>query len=64
MYANSKKITAVLFLDYQYSMTVQIRCELTKLIQQQIFQITITINRSVLSVSRPLLLSSKYVFNK
>ena len=60
MYANSKKITAVLFLDYQYSMTVQIRCELTKLSQQNIsnnnnFKI---INQSVLSVNRLLLSSS------
>ena len=60
MCANSKKITAVLFLDYQYSMTVQIRCELAKLSQQNIsnnnnFEI---INQSVLSVNRLLLSSS------
>ena len=35
---NSKEITAVLFWDYQYSMIVQIKCELTKLSQQQYFQ--------------------------
>ena len=63
MYANSKKITAVLFLDYQYSMTVQIRCELTKLSQQNIsnnnnFKI---INQSVLSVNRLLYHQVKYV---
>ena len=38
MYFNSKEITAVLFWDYQYSMIVQIKCELTKLSQQQYFQ--------------------------
>ena len=38
---NSKKITAVLFLDYQHSTIVQMRCKLTKLSQQQIFWITI-----------------------
>ena len=50
-------------LSYQYSMIVQIRCELTELNQQQIFQITIISKLSIgqcyaESVNRPLLLSS------
>ena len=49
---NQKKITAVLFLDYQYSMIVQIRRELTKLNQQQIFQITIVSKYQSDSVKR------------
>ena len=48
----SKKITAVLFWDYQWSIIVQMRCELTKLSQQQIFQITIISNYQSVSVKR------------